>query len=93
MPWFKQLLVTRDTTPADAVTVEHLAVTQQHQHAAMQRASQSIWPLTESGWFSASTSGNTAPSDYHQCIVQQGTINTGQLCYAVSVGAIRFPDT
>lgn len=78
---------------AGAVTVEHLAVTQQHQHTAVQRASQSVWPLTDSGWLSASTSGNTAPSDYHQCIVQQGTINTSQLCYTVNAGAIRFPDT
>lgn len=73
MPWFKQLLVTWDTTAAYAVTEQHLVVTQQYQHTAMQCETPSIWPLSESGWFSASASGNTAPSDYHQCIVQQGT--------------------
>lgn len=51
MPWFKQLLVTWDTTAADAVTVEHLAVTQQHQHTAMQCTSQSFGHLEKAAGF------------------------------------------
>lgn len=93
MPWFKQLLVTWDTKAAWAITVQHLAVTQQHQHTAMQCASQSTWPLTESGWASASASGDTAPSDYHQHTVQWGTDSASQLWYTVNVGERHFPGT
>lgn len=92
MLWVKQLLVTWDTMAADTVTAEHLAVTQQHQHAAMQRAGHSVWPLTErlvfcqyiwqccSQWLSPVHS----TARHHQY---------WPACYIANAGARLFPET
>lgn len=86
MPWFKQLLVTRDTGATGAV-----AVTQQHPLPC--NTEHDLEHLATSRECSARTSGNPAPSDSHQCRAEWGTIHAGQLCYVVEVGAIHFADT